>query len=473
MGNIDAALNIKLGELLENQTELLTRFDSGLTQIEDKKNSTLNTIEDKKNQVVAELEAIITPNVGFIGNAGSVGFGVGIAPDVLASMYGLIGLEGFQNPISPNYGNYLHVMSGSVLVFIPKHYVKYTVDINEPYFGTRIDVSHTQLAGYKLPRVFINNGIEVPGIFVDKHKGGRVGNMFVSRRGLDPVSTNSAHNPISLCTANGKAPLNRYDGMYDAVKSRGDDFTEMSAFLATMLADLADAHYQGCYRNNNFEPCSWADVAPFQPKGCNNNALRDANDSTVLYKSSGYLNCGLTGGVSDAVLPKTTHNGQACGIADVNGLMWEVGIGYITSTTGVHMVLKETVDISTLTSANAYDSALYDVVSMPVTLNDTQVCFGNGVNQFYNGSTDRTTNAYKIDSIGYPHNDNAVSVAGTARFGNDGFWRYQRNEMALIVFGDWDDSLASGLRARASNGVRSTSSNVVGGRAYLVPRSAV
>ena len=140
MGNIDAALNIKLGELLENQTELLTRFDSGLTQIEDKKNSTLNTIEDKKNQVVAELEAIITPNIGFIGNAGSVGFGVGIAPDVLASMYGLIGLEGFQNPISPNYGNYLHVMSGSVLVFIPKHYVKYTVDINEPYFGTRIDV---------------------------------------------------------------------------------------------------------------------------------------------------------------------------------------------------------------------------------------------------------------------------------------------------------------------------------------------
>ena len=63
MGNIDAALNIKLGELLENQTELLTRFDSGLTQIEDKKNSTLNTIEDKKNQVVDELEAIISPNI--------------------------------------------------------------------------------------------------------------------------------------------------------------------------------------------------------------------------------------------------------------------------------------------------------------------------------------------------------------------------------------------------------------------------
>lgn len=473
MGNIDASLNIKLGELLDNQTELLNRFDSGLTQVENKKNIALNSIENKKNQVLEELEAVITPNIGFIGNAGSVGFGVGVAPDVLSSMYGLVGLEGFQNPISPNYGNYIHVMSGSILVYIPKHYVKYSVDINAPYFGTRIDVATTQLAGYKLPRVFINNGIEVPGIFVDKYKGGKVGNIFVSRRGLDPVSTHLDHNPISLCTANGKAPANKYDGMYDAVKSRGNDFALISVFLATMLADLADAHYQACYRNNNFESCAWADVSPYQPKGCNNNALKDSNDATVIYKSSGYQNCGLTGGVSDLILPKTTHNGQACGIADVNGLMWEVASGYITNTTGVHLVLKESVDIASLTSANAYDASFYDVVSMPVTLDNTQVCFGNGVNQFYNGSIDRTTNAYKIDSLGYPHNDNAVSVAGTERFGNDGFWRYQVNEMALIVFGDWAYSLASGLRARHSNDVRAASNYYVGGRAYLVPRSAV
>ena len=130
MGNIDASLNIKLGELLDNQTELLNRFDSGLTQVENKKNIALNSIENKKNQVLEELEAVITPNIGFIGNAGSVGFGVGVAPDVLSSMYGLVGLEGFQNPISPNYGNYIHVMSGSILVYIPKHYVKYSVDIS-------------------------------------------------------------------------------------------------------------------------------------------------------------------------------------------------------------------------------------------------------------------------------------------------------------------------------------------------------
>ena len=473
MGNIDATLNIKLGELLDNQTELLNRFDLGLTQVENKKNQVLTTIENKKNQVVDELEAIISPNIGFIGNAGSLGFGVGIAPDILASQYGLVGLEGFQNPISQNYGNYFHIKSGSIMVYIPKHYVKYTNETIEPYLGTRIDVSHTQLAGYKLPRVFINNGFVIDGIFVDKYKGGIVENMFVSRRGLNPASTHTDHNPISQCTANGKTPTNTYGGMYDAVKSRGNNFVLMSVFLATMMADLADAHYQACFRNNNFESCAWSNVAPYQPKGCNNNALGDINDSTVIYKSSGYSNCGLTGSVTDTVLAKTTHNGQSCGVADVNGLMWEVSSGYITDTNGTHLVLKESVDISTLTSANAYNTSLYDVISMPLTLDNTQVCFGNGVNQFYNGSADRTTNAYKIDSLGLPHNDNAVSVAGSNRFGNDGFWRYQRNEMALLVFGAWNNSSISGLRCRHLNYVRANSDANVGGRAYLVPSSAV
>ena len=473
MANIDATLNIKLGQLLDNQTELLERFDSGLTQVENKKNQVLNTIEDKKNQVVEELESIITPNIGFIGNAGSIGFGVGIAPNILASMYGLIGLDGYQNPISPNYGNYIHIKSGSIMVYIPKHYVKYANETIEPYYGTRIDVSHTQLAGYKLPRVFVNNGIEIDGVFVDKYKGSIVENMFVSRRGLDPASTHTAHNPIGNCTANGKTPTNTYGGMYDAVKSRGNDFTLLSAFLATMLADLADAHYQACFRNNNFESCAWADIAPFQPKGCNNGALKDVNDSSVVYKSSGYDNCGLTGSVSDVIMPKITHNGQSCGVAEINGLMWEVASGYITNTDGTHLVLKESVDIASLTSANAYTTSFYDVLSIPLTLNDTQISFGNGVNQFYNGSIDRTTNAYKLDSIGLPHNDNAVSVAGSERFGNDGFWRYQRNEMALLVFGSWANSLFSGPRCRALSHVRALSSNSVGGRAYLVPRRAV
>ncbi len=490
MGNIDATLNIKLGELLDNQTELLNRFDLGLTQVEDKKNEALNHIKNKADELLAnqnkilnnfdlrltEIEDKVSDNeiiVNSIGTAGTFGFGVGVAPTILSSQFGLVGLEGFQNPISPNYGNYMHIASGSILVYIPKHYVKYTYDIAVPYLGTKIDISDTPLEGYKLPRVFINNGFEIAGVFVDKYKGGISNNMFVSKRGLDPASTHAEHNPISKCKANGKNPTNTYDGMYDAVKSRGNNFALLSVFLATMMADLADAHYQACHRNNSFSSCAWADIEPYQPKGCNNNALRDTNDSSVLYKSSGYNNCGQTGGVDDVILPKTTHNGQSCGVADVNGLMWEVASGYITSINGTHLILKESVDITTLTSANAYDTDLYETVSIPLNLNNTQVAFGNGTNQFFDGSTDRTSNAYKLDSLGLPYNNNALSTTGSPRFGGDGFWKYQVNEMALIVFGAWHYASLSGLRCRAMNRLRSSSHDAVGGRAYLVPSSAV
>ncbi|MBE0491095.1 MAG: hypothetical protein IBX44_02465 [Sulfurospirillum sp.] len=472
MGTIDASLNIKLGELLTQQTGLLQRFDGGFTQIESSKNSAITTIENKKIEVVNHLQTIITPIVNSIGVAGSFGFGKGVAPDAIASEYGMIGIGDYNNPLSDTYGNYMHALSGSVMVWVPKHYVKYSYDINAPYYGQRIDVSATLASDYKLPRVFVNNGFEVAGVFVDKYKGGLEGNVFVSKRNLDPASTHVDHNPISQCTANGQAPLNRYDGMYAAVKSRGDEFVEMSIFLATMLTDLGDAHYQACYRNNNFAACAWAFTAPYAPKGCNNNALRDANDSSVVYTASGYATCGLSGGVSDSVFAKITHCGQKSGIADVNGLMWEVASGYITDINGVHMVLKEEVDIATLTSANAYDTTLYDVVSIPLTLNNTTVLFGNGTNQFYNGSTDRATNAYKIDSLGLPKDDTAVSTAGASRYGNDGFWRYQRNEMSPIVFGYWVHVSASGSRARSLNAVRGSSNTVVGGRAYLVPRRA-
>ncbi len=633
MGNIDATLNIKLGQLLDNQTELLNRFDLGLTQVENKKNEVLSAIHGKSNASLANIEAlgsslkeelkkinvsgfdyeeltnplittnakkhskwlnlttaelfvclddtvdaniwfgsngsIASPNlapknptndfpsnlystqnyshifsgatdddgvithykidqisssnlilteseilsgeahqfivgnitndetVSFrvrakdnygsysdgivvsvnlvlssLGTAGSFGFGVGVAPHTLAAFYGLVGMDGYQNPISQNYGNYLHIASGSTMVYIPKHYVKYTHDTAAPYYGTRKDISNFQDVGYKLPRVFINNGFEVPGVFADKYKGSVVGNMFVSKRNLDPASTHTSHNPISACTANGKTPTNTLGGMYDAVKSRGDNFALESVFLATMMADLADAHYQACFRNNNFKSCAWADIVPYQPKGCNNNALKDANDSSVVYKAGPYSNCGLTGGVTDIILPKTTHNGQACGVADVNGLMWEVASGYITSSTGTHLVLKESVDIATLTSANAYDSSFYDTVTIPISLDNTQVCLGNGTNKIYDGSVDRTSNSYKIDSLGIPCNNNALSSAGTERFGNDGIWKYQVNEMALIVFGYWSYSSISGLRCRYMTVVRASSA-YMGGRAYLVRRSAV
>ena len=44
---------------------------------------------------------------------------------------------------------------------------------------------------------------------------------------------------------------------------------------------------------------------------------------------------------------------------------------------------------------------------------------------------------------------------------------------ALIVFGNWNNSSISGLCCRSLPSVRAYSSYNMGGRAYLVPRSAV
>ena len=51
-----------------------------------------------------------------------------------------------------------------------------------------------------------------------------------------------------------------------------------------------------------------------------------------------YDKAGKTG--SGMPFAKTTHNGQACGIADLNGLLWEIVIG-VTILDGSYYILKK------------------------------------------------------------------------------------------------------------------------------------
>ena len=69
----------------------------------------------------------------------------------------------------------------------------------------------------------------------------------------------------------------------------------------------------------------------------------------MSYVSDGYSNCGKTG--SGTPFAKTTHNGQNCGVADVNGLMWEVNTGFVRDSANTSFyILKEATRIVTLTS---------------------------------------------------------------------------------------------------------------------------
>lgn len=393
-----------------------------------------------------------------IGTAGQIGFGVATCPANLIPT-GWTGMVGHDNIVSPNYGNYIDA-NGSVLVYIPKHYYKYV--------GNSCYIAKVATTGYVLDRSFINAGAEVNGVFVYKYGAVNSGGVFASKKNQDPLSTNAAHNPISGLTG---THVNNYGGLYTAVKTAGADYFLTSIFNYTMLARLALAHGQVA---TSTVAAAFIDITPKMPKGNLANALRDVNDTSVTFTAGGYSNCALTG--SGVPFAKTTHNGQDCGIADLNGNMFEVASGFIRYDLDGFLVLKETTDIRAIANdsitqagGGAYDKDLYDVIDISdlVSANDGWTYLGNGVEQVFDFSTVRTDAAYKRTALGIPK-ATGVSASGTTEFGNDGVYRYLRNEMACLCGGYWSYSSNAGVFAMDLSHPRTSSYNSVGGRASFL-----
>lgn len=192
--------------------------------------------------------------------------------------------------------------------------------------------------GYALHRAFIDGGVEKEGFFVDKYKVSTqawgTGYIASSLKNGNPISTAATHNPVAIVTAAGGA--NTYEAMLDAMKGRGETngaknaasiFFCCSRFIHAALAMLSLAHGQAAQSQY---ACAWYLANKNYPKGCNSGVLKDSDDSDVTYVGDGYATsatslCGRTG--SGVPFAKTTHNGQDCGVADLNGLMYEVAIG--------------------------------------------------------------------------------------------------------------------------------------------------
>lgn len=297
-----------------------------------------------KKVSLSEVKAFIIESqagVGLIGVPGAAGFGVGICP--LESLpTGMTPLPGYNVVGDSNYGNY-QFSDGSVMVFVPKFYYRIAHASNPTYaahgvnsidvkgIDTYADTAAANAAGYALHRAFIDGGVEKPGFFVDKYKCSKnpLGTGFVASSILNglPLSSATAHNPFSGCTGGADFYYSaidlahRRDGINGAVNATSIFFCA-SIFVHAALALLSLAHGQAA---SSIVNCAWYSATYNYPKGCNNNALRDIDDGTVLYVSDGYSNCGKTG--SGTPFAKTTHNGQACGVADLSGLMWEIAIG--------------------------------------------------------------------------------------------------------------------------------------------------
>jgi len=413
---------------------------------------------------------------------GEVGAGVGVAPEVPAGLAEMVGTRVLGHV---NFGNYLVTNSQSVMVWIPAFWYRIMHCVEAPNYGTRVEVTdRAYLPGFALHRAFIDGGEIKSGFFVDKYLWSNaladgtdnedttagIAASIASRR---PVSTATTNNRISYLTGNGQTPTSTYGGCYAAAKSRGDDFAPMSIFVHSALAMLALAHAQAEPSTAN---AAWMDVAPYAPKGCNNNALGDAQDAAISYTTSGYSNQPLTG--SGTPFAKTTHNGQACGVCDLNGGIYKVVAGLTNvggPTASTYRILKEAIALKDLIDATsgalgAFSTTPYDLMD-PVWWTDAGAWyyFGNATNQVLDGESSRSALAYHLASCGIMRDADggSVSQVATNGFGGDGFYRKHTNLLAPRVGGDWSVGSTAGVWALPVNGNRATSHNNVGSRSVL------
>lgn len=284
----------------------------------------------------AKLALLMGPTTprNHIGAPGERGFGVGVCP---ALPGGFSPMPGYNNRNSANYGNYQY-SDGSIMCWIPAFYLRLAHAGNPTYGAYGVNsVSVKPLAaypssaqaavdGYYLHRAFINGGVEQPGFFRDKYDCSNNGGIASSIANVMPLVSGPAADQVGFSVLTG-APTNAYHGAIVAARTRGAAFFPETVFMADALCRLSEAHAQAAASSTW---CAWYDAAGVTnfPKGNNNNALKDANDTSVTFTSAGsatYPNFAKTG--SGSPFAKTTHNGQACGVADVNGNIYKINPG--------------------------------------------------------------------------------------------------------------------------------------------------
>lgn len=393
-------------------------------------------------------------NVNYIGLAGSQGFGVGICPSLPA---GFAKMAGSEDTASDNYGNYQY-SDGSVMCWIPAFYYKIGSGSNGlavNVIGVKgindyIDLAAANAGGYALHRAFYNANAIQPGVFVDKYQCSNNNGIASSLKNGNPLSSALAHNPFSGLTG---APANNCASALLAAKTRGSKFFCNSRFIFSALAMLSMAHGQAA---TSATSCAWYDAAGIKnfPKGNNNNALGDINDTSLAFVSDGYVSGNSSKTGSANFIAKTAHNGMNCGVVDLNGNMWEINPGITSSGTGFYL-LKTSADIAALTGGAALSTDLwgasgiaanYDLLGATyesLTASSTLKYF-NSTAQVFSESV--SGNHWAITGAGIPL-ATGVSTGGTNAMGNDGLWDYSPDQLCPLAGSAWSDGASAGVWA--------------------------
>ena len=347
-----------------------------------------------------------------IGEAGQMGFGVGCYggdPADLDAM-GLTPMDGCEDPSNENYGNYKHA-NGSIMVFVPAFCYRIGNSAAPSYSRDRenaLEIRDAALGegdGWILHRAFIDGGQQKLGFFFDKYICSKdsTGKVAISVKNGDNISLSSSY-------VNSSGMQSGCDGyIYDSIilgRARGEHYSVTTAFQWSAIGMLSLAHGQAA---TSSRWCGWYDAnhSINFPKG-NNNRLKDTNDSSVTWTSNsgGYGSLGKTG--SGKPFNKTTHNGQLCGITDVNGSQWQVALGVMNPSKKIK-ALKESVRVHDITTSNRADASLFEEMS---------ISYGDGWK--YWGANAFDTSASGLGRSLCGAMPKTYQSSGTALMGNDG-----------------------------------------------------
>lgn len=302
-----------------------------------------------------------------IGEAGQQGFGVGVYggdPADLNAM-GLVPMEGCEDPTSDNYGNYIHT-NGSIMCCIPAFcyrlgkatapsYKRDAVDALEIRDATKFpQFSHDAVFSspdfgndWILHRAFVDGNKLKNAFFIDKYLCSNVNGWAVSVKNADwLMCLNDTTKPYFTKYISGTVGQ-----AYDAItlsRARGIYYSLVTCYQWSAISLLSLAHGQAA---TSADACAWYDESHTTnfPKGATEEYGRDFNDDSIKYTYHYYASKFARTG-SGTPFNKTTHNGQASGVADVAGMcnQWTIGacnpdlatVGLMNTTTTAHEITQ-------------------------------------------------------------------------------------------------------------------------------------
>lgn len=383
---------------------------------------------------------------------GQMGFGVGVYPGTDLADLKLQAMNGTDDPNSDNFGNYERTDGKGVMVFIPAFCYSFEPSeipsnvTSSSGFGFKwfkefdYDEAKANEAGYILHEAFLDGTETKSGFFIAKYL---MSKGIKSVRGGIPISLCSSGSDVCSLAEGHGATGQAWDAL-TLSKTWGTGYNCASVYMYSALAMLSLVHG---WHAKSTDVCAWYDATGTTnyPKGCNNSALGDVDDGTILYENSDIQQPAKPNTGSANHFAKTTHNGQMSGVCDLNGCMEQVTVGCLLNGPNWYLrAINAKLSDYTKDNVNTTNSSIY---RRTFVFSGTRRCNWGAAGQ----------NAFFTDKNGDKRTLCGLTPAGSAttginEFGKDlvswGMRSYDAYWGSMRCCGTWADTSDAGIWMR-------------------------